>query len=1147
MERNLLTDTIKAKFKNLCPNCGKDIESERLFKGLPCINCLKEEKENFYEELEEGELKKIFNLNKELKEWEKHFENYMKSKPYSLQSTWAKRALLQHSFALLAPTGIGKTSFGIAMASFFARKNKRSYLILPTILLVEQIEKKILNFGVNEENILVFKEEGKGKKEKKKERLKRGDFKILITTSMFLYKNQEIIPKDFDFVFIDDVDSFLKTAQNIDKALYLLGFKEEDIEMAMNLIKLKSKPNKNEEDIEKINKISEYLREISEKKKGVLVVSSATSNPKTNRIRLFRELLGFEVGLPIFYLRNVSDLYAPINEKKLEDWIRLLGKGGLIFLSSDKGKEGVKKIIEELKEKNIIAKSYEEIDDEVLKLYEKGEIDVLVGIASYKNPLARGFDMPHVVKYAIFYGVPKIVISLKFEKNPLHLLWAISSIRSHIVKKFPRYSKKIEYWIKELKKFRGISEEYLETNLKLKERIDKLVKEISEFLKEEEIVKILEESEEIVLKNVEGEYFLYLSDATGYLQASGRTSRMYAGGITKGVSLLLIDEKRPFNHLIKRVRWFSDDIEFKEVNSVNLNEIIKEIEEDRKKIRDFMKGIYKPESREILKPLLIIVESPNKARTIANYFGKPIRRKIFEHDVLETSIEDKYIMITSSLGHILDLNKTEGFHGINLNGEIEPVYEVIEGKEGIIKSLRKMAIESEEILIATDPDTEGEKIGWDIMEILKPVSKNIKRMEFHEVTKRAILKAIKEPRDFDLNLVRAQIVRRIADRWVGFEFSQLLQTSFKMSHLSAGRVQTPVLKWIIEREKEFFKKIYKITVFLDERRKLKVEFIFEDKQEAKKFFDDLKYVDIEILKEEEEIKNPLPPYRTDTMLKDASDRFKFSLPKTMELAQTLFELGFITYHRTDSVRVSDYGLNLAKEYIKEEFGEDYFYGRFWAEGGAHECIRPTKNIDPEDLKSLLLSGEIEGIKEEHILLYSLIFKRFIASQMRPIKLKKLKVLIKTLNREIETEINTDILQDGWNKILYIDLGKKIEGKINVENKKIFKVLPKSFPYTHGELVEEMKRKGIGRPSTYATIIEKLIEREYVIEKNNFLYPTELGKKVYKYLSQREKIKDFLSEEFTGELEKIMDEVEEGKENYQNILKELYQKIININK
>ncbi|MEO0255631.1 MAG: reverse gyrase, partial [candidate division WOR-3 bacterium] len=449
--------------------------------------------------------------------------------------------------------------------------------------------------------------------------------------------------------------------------------------------------------------------------------------------------------------------------------------------------------------------------------------------------------------------------------------------------------------------------------------------------------------------------------------------------------------------------------------------------------------------------------------------------------------------------------------------------------------------------IATDPDTEGEKIGWDIMEILKPVSKNIKRMEFHEVTKRAILKAIKEPRDFDLNLVRAQIVRRIADRWVGFEFSQLLQTSFKMSHLSAGRVQTPVLKWIIEREKEFFKKIYKITVFLDERRKLKVEFIFEDKQEAKKFFDDLKYVDIEILKEEEEIKNPLPPYRTDTMLKDASDRFKFSLPKTMELAQTLFELGFITYHRTDSVRVSDYGLNLAKEYIKEEFGEDYFYGRFWAEGGAHECIRPTKNIDPEDLKSLLLSGEIEGIKEEHILLYSLIFKRFIASQMRPIKLKKLKVLIKTLNREIETEINTDILQDGWNKILYIDLGKKIEGKINVENKKIFKVLPKSFPYTHGELVEEMKRKGIGRPSTYATIIEKLIEREYVIEKNNFLYPTELGKKVYKYLSQREKIKDFLSEEFTGELEKIMDEVEEGKENYQNILKELYQKIININK
>ena len=254
-------------------------------------------------------------------------------------------------------------------------------------------------------------------------------------------------------------------------------------------------------------------------------------------------------------------------------------------------------------------------------------------------------------------------------------------------------------------------------------------------------------------------------------------------------------------------------------------------------------------------------------------------------------------MITSSFGHVLDLNKEEGFHGGYVNGKPVPVYEVIEGKDRIVESLRRMALEAQEVLIATDPDTEGEKIAWDLSELLKPYNPNIKRMEFHEVTRKAIAKAIKETRDFDYNLVKAQVLRRVADRWVGFEFSKILQHAFGKHWLSAGRVQTPVLGWIIQREKEYRQKIYKVVFPIDEEGSLRVEWVFEDKESAQSFYEGLSKVQVELLEEREEDRNPPPPFSTDAMLKAASDAYRWSLPKTMSLAQTLFELGYITYHR----------------------------------------------------------------------------------------------------------------------------------------------------------------------------------------------------------------------------------------------------------
>jgi len=201
-----------------------------------------------------------------------------------------------------------------------------------------------------------------------------------------------------------------------------------------------------------MNQLTEEFRKIEAKRKGVLIVSSATSNPKSNRIELFRTLLDFEVGTPTFYLRNIVDSYNDIENHKLSEHIKKLGKGGLAFIPSDKKKEYAEEAKEYLTKKGVKAATYEEIDDEILNKYENGKIDVLIG-SSYRNPLARGIDLPHVIRYAIFCGIPKIVLPLKFEANPSHLLWALSSIRAYILKKFPQYSIQINKWIAQLKKY----------------------------------------------------------------------------------------------------------------------------------------------------------------------------------------------------------------------------------------------------------------------------------------------------------------------------------------------------------------------------------------------------------------------------------------------------------------------------------------------------------------------------------------------------------------------------------------------------------------------------------------------------------------------------------------------------------------------
>ncbi|MBO3840059.1 MAG: reverse gyrase [Thermoproteota archaeon] len=1125
----------------MCPNCGSDIDSTRLERGLPCKKCLPDENLDL-SEVASGKLRELMEVRRLEEEWSSFFKDFIGSPAWSLQLSWARKVFLKRSFALIAPTGIGKTSFGISMAAFLASKGRKSYIIVPTRMLVEQVREK-LEKTVDSNWILAFSEMSEREKAEAKERLKNGDFRILISTSMFLYKNYEIIPRPLDFVFVDDVDSFLKSAKNIDKSLYLINFDKEDIEKTLRFIKMR-RSGENETET-----LHNEIREISKKARGVIVVSSATSNPRTSRIRLYRELLGFEVGRPSFYIRNVVDAFTFSKEEyELVEWVKKLGKGGLVFVSSDKGKEYVNHVVKLLSENGIRTISYEDLDEENLKKYEDGEIDVLVGISSYRNPLARGLDLPHVVKYALFFGVPKITVSLRIEENTLHLLWLLASIRSAFSKNEALKSilPKIDVWLRFLRRSASfLSEEGVITNEKARAYLERIRSEILRLLEEELVFKTIESSKEISLRKTKEGLVLVISDATAYLQASGRTSRLYAQGLTKGFSLILVDDEKSFYHLQKKVRWFGEEINFTNVENINLNALMNEIENERKLVRKILEGKAKGETKDILKPVLLIVESPNKARTIANFFGRPIVRLINGHKVYETTTGENYLMITASLGHIFDLVKDKHFHGVIVNSEIVPEYETIGGKENIIESLKEISMEVDRVLIATDPDTEGEKISHDLMLLLRPFVKKVERAEFHEVTRKAIIQALKEPRDFNLNLVKAQVVRRIADRWVGFELSQYLQKTFKKNWLSAGRVQTPVLGWIIERYDLSRKKTPVVLVNLNKDGKtLRVEFPLEDQKQAVDFFNKLEKIEIKVLEEKVESKSPPPPYRTDTMLRDAGEKLRFSLLKTMQLAQDLFEMGYITYHRTDSVRVSDAGIGLAREYVSENFSSEYFHPRTWSKEGAHECIRPTRSLDVEDLKTMIFTGQVEGLTRDHVMLYDLIFRRFMASQMKECKVKIIKLNVKAAGFEKEVEIVKEIIEDGFNLVLPVETHPLFEGSIEVSNTKKLVYRPKAYSHTWASIVQEMKNRGLGRPSTYATIVQTLLERGYVLERKNFLIPTKLGQTIYSYLKKEEEIVSFVSESFTRRIEEEMDEVELGKVDWQSILFELYREIKN---
>ncbi len=1273
-----MESSIPALFFGLCPNCSGEISSERLEKGLPCEKCIPEElirKELIQKKAEKKEkdtehylsveeiiellrktgklqnFSKIYELEKKAEKFSSFFREVVGFPPWSLQITWAKRVLAGQSFVALAPTGIGKTTFGMTMALFIEGK---SYIIMPTKLLSKLFMEKIISsaekLGIHKKILLVA-----NSNKKVKEEVEKGDFDILITTSMFLARNEELINgKKFDFIFVDDVDTYLKQPKNVERVLRLMGLSHEDIDKLKSLMNekfsvIRKKDMSVSEKINEFNEISKKIAEIRKKVRGVLVISSATAKARAGTIRYFREIFGFEISPYTTTLRNIEDTYINLDStlkngseldktkrklfEKVPGIIEQCGKGGFIFVSAEYGKQVVYELRSFLTEKGIKAITYEEFTPENQEKFRNGEITAVIGISSLRNPLARGIDLPDAVRYSVFVGVPRFVFSLGEVDEPAKMLGVLFTLRNVLGQ--PR---RIYSYIESMKKYAGMRAEDIERYPPIKQRIESIKEFINEKLNDPEVISKIKESEDVPLRVEEdGKFKIVVADSSAYIQCSGRTSRLYVGGLSKGLTVMLVDDRKAFFQLKKRLKIDIVDIEFKEFEKINLKKVLREINRDRRNIRKVIEGkvleLSKTANIKPPKNAVFIVESPNKAGTIARLIGRPTRRKIVVNgngktvDAWEVSKGDLNITIIASGGHVFDLpfsledfgkkggekeDSGDGYYYYNVrvvelreNGRVKrvfiPEYKAIkrcrscgenffddgkcpycgstdfDDKADVVKAIREVCMESDLIFIATDPDHEGEKIAWDIFLAIPKFKKEIRRAEYHEVTRKAIFRSMENPRDIDIYLVSAQIIRRVADRWIGFKMSKELQTELERHWLSAGRVQTPVLGWLIEREKQMKEKIGVLT-FKGEQYDISDSIRVEDKEKARiisKAIQKLKgrkrkneeaekerqenskiHVSYELIGTEEVELKPAPPMNTSDMLRESSAKLKFSAPETMSLAQQLFEAGLITYHRTDSHHVSDVGISVAKDFVSEVVGdESFFVPRSWEAEGTHECIRPTRNLTPDELRVSARIGTI-SVSEKAIRLYELIFSRFMASQMKPVKVLKGKIKVNASwfangdRYELEkiSELNLKILEDGWNKAVFLPI--PTFAKHLLEKKKIsfetrdfkYSLVSPVPPYTQGTLIDEMKKRGIGRPSTWAYIVKTLLDRGYCIERSGFLIITKLGKEVYEYLSKHDKYKIYTSEDYTRQLEERMDKVERREESYTRFLNELFNDI-----
>ncbi len=539
---------------------------------------------------------------------------------------------------------------------------------------------------------------------------------------------------------------------------------------------------------------------------------------------------------------------------------------------------------------------------------------------------------------------------------------------------------------------------------------------------------------------------------------------------------------------------------------------------------------------------LLVVESPSKAKIISKYLGSKYK-------------------VMASVGHVRDLPKSR--LGVDVDNNFEPEYINIRGKAQTIKDLKKEAQASKKVLLATDPDREGEAISWHLAYLLGLDKDADCRVMFNEINKQTVQEAIKEPKAIDLNMVDAQQARRVLDRLVGYQISPLLWKKVSRG-LSGGRVQSAALKLICDRENEinaFIPEEYWYIAadfgkgFVAELNKIsgkKAKVTSAEQTEAIKNELDGKDYIVKSVKRGQRQTKPYAPFTTSSLQQDASIKLGFQTSKTMQIAQQLYEgvnlkgigaRGLITYIRTDSVRISSQARAMAGSFIKEKYGENYSANNYYSKSSktmqdAHEAIRPSDiTLEPDMIKESLTSDQFK--------LYDLIWRRFTASQMAAAQYDT--VTTDIVNGRYEFRANGSRMTfDGWRKVYNsqnneneVTIPEISEGDILDLVKLITeqKFTQPPARYTEASLVKEMEDKNIGRPSTYASIISVLITRKYIKRVKKSLQPTKLGFDVIGIL--QEYFSDIVDVQFTGEMEDKLDSIEQGGTDWRNIIAEFY--------
>ncbi len=543
---------------------------------------------------------------------------------------------------------------------------------------------------------------------------------------------------------------------------------------------------------------------------------------------------------------------------------------------------------------------------------------------------------------------------------------------------------------------------------------------------------------------------------------------------------------------------------------------------------------------------LVIVESPSKSKTIEKYLG------------------NDYI-VTFSKGHIRDLT-TRGYggFGVDIENNFEPKYKLLVDKLPVIRELKKLCKAVDKVYLATDPDREGEAISWHLYQVLGLDKKEYERIDFHEITKTAVLSAIENGREIDNDLVKSQESRRILDRIIGFSLSKLLQR--KIGSKSAGRVQSVVLKLIVDREREieafhpeeywevyldFHKKNRKLRAKLNAYNDEKIKLTNKDETDAV-LNNLIEEYEIENIVKKPHERNSKQPFTTSTMQQEASSKLGFNAKKTMMVAQSLYEgveldnerVGLITYMRTDSVRLSDEFISSCKNYVNDVYGDNYYKGYIDSSNkgknvqDAHEAIRPSRiTYTPESVKQYLSNDEFK--------LYNLIYRRALAALMKPaiVELQSIRINNNGYKFDVNGEL---IIFDGYLKVYgnyeeddakalpEMNIGEKITNAIVTPEQKFTNPPTR---YTEGRLIRKMEELGIGRPSTYAATIETLKQRYYVKLEKKAFYPTKQGiltsDKLTEYFSSVINIK------YTADMEVILDDIAEGEKVWCDELRKFF--------